>query len=327
VSEMRHANAPGSAAAIKARAADWLMERSLSEDWSSADQARLDEWLSRSPAHEVAFARMEATWQRTERLTALETNAPRTHASAKSAPLLFVKLAAAFLLIAIAGGASAWFALQPRERSFATPVGGHETVNFADGSSIELNTNTVIRTRMTTEERVVWLDRGEAFFRVKHDPLHPFIVVAGSHRVTDLGTQFVVRHDVRHVQVMVVQGRVWLEGSEKQKSDRATLLTSGDIATASGKDVTIAKTSAQTLASSLGWRHGVLVFKHTTLAEAAAQFNRYNRKQIFIADSDAGSRTIGGTFPTGDVDDFTHLAEAVLRLHVTEHGDTIVISR
>ena len=42
-------------------------------------------------------------------------------------------------------------------------------VSFADGTRIELNTDTVLRARMTTSERTVWLDQGEAYFQVKHD--------------------------------------------------------------------------------------------------------------------------------------------------------------
>ena len=77
---------------------------------------------------------------------------------------------------------------------FSTEVGGHETVTFSDGTRIELNTNTVLRARMTTAQRTVWLDKGEAYFQVKHDPAHPLTVIAG-HRVTDLGTEFLVRDD------------------------------------------------------------------------------------------------------------------------------------
>ncbi len=324
MSEAREITGFGDAAEIRTRAADWLMERSLSEQWDSEDQARLETWLSQSPAHQVAFARMEATWDRTERLAALK---PETAEPLRTRLPLLMKLAAGLATLALLGTVAAHFILQPGERIFSTPVGGHETVTFADGSSIELNTDTMVRARMTTEERVVWLDRGEAFFRVKHDPMHPFIVVAGNHRVTDLGTQFVVRHDAKRVQVAVVQGRVWLESSGKQKSEHSTLLTPGEVATATGKDVSIAKEPSRALENALGWRRGVLVFKHTTLAEAAREFNRYNREQILIADSDAAGRTIGGTFPVRDVKDFTRLTQSVLGLHVTSHGDTIVISR
>jgi transmembrane sensor len=326
---MSAARETGAAVDVKVRAAEWLMERSLSENWLAEDQAKLDAWLAQSPAHEVAFARMEATWDRTERFAALNrpTSENATLAPRRRLPPLFLKLAAGFAAIAALGAVAANIIQQPRDRIFATPIGGHETVSFADGSRVELNTNTILRTRMTTEERVVWLERGEAFFQVKHDAMHPFIVVAGNHRVTDLGTQFVVRHDASRVQVAVVQGRVWLEASEKQKAAHSTLLMPGDMATATASAVSITRSSTQTLSNNLGWRRGVLVFNHTTLADAAAQFNRYNRQKIVIADSVAAARTIGGTFPTDGVDDFAHLAQSVLGLRVTVRGEEIVISR
>jgi transmembrane sensor len=326
MSEPQQVVAPMSAVDIKARAAEWLMEHSLSENWSADDQARLDAWLAQSPAHEVAFARMEATWDRTERLAALNRPLPEITRRRRVAPVL-LKLAAGFAVVAVLGAIAVNFFLQPQDRTFATPIGGHETVNFADGSRIELNTDTVVRTRMTTEERVVWLEKGEAFFQVKHDAMHPFIVVAGNHRVTDLGTQFVVRHEASDVQVAVVQGRVWLEASQMQRAARSTLLTPGDIATATANTVSVKRGAAQALSSELGWRRGVLVFNHTTLADAAAQFNRYNRQKIVIADPVAASRTIGGTFPTNAVDDFTRLTQSVLGLRVNVRGEEIVISR
>ena len=76
-----------------------------------------------------------------------------------------------------------------------------------------------------------------------------------------------------------------------------TMLTPGDVVIATAEfDVRDAET-VRTLTSELGWRRGVLVFEHTTLADAAAEFNRYNREKLVIADTAAGRRTIGGTFP------------------------------
>ena len=40
---------------IWAKAADWLMDRRVSEDWSAVDQAALDAWLSESNQHLVSL--------------------------------------------------------------------------------------------------------------------------------------------------------------------------------------------------------------------------------------------------------------------------------
>jgi hypothetical protein len=45
----------------------------------------------------------------------------------------------------------------------------------------------------------------------------------------------------------------------------------------------------------------VLVFDHTTLADAAGEINRYNRAKLIIADPAAARLTIDGTFPTNNI--------------------------
>jgi transmembrane sensor len=55
---------------IDAEASDWLIRRD-SGSWSSADQARLDEWLNSSTLNRVAFLRLELAWEDAARLKAL----------------------------------------------------------------------------------------------------------------------------------------------------------------------------------------------------------------------------------------------------------------
>jgi len=310
-----------SAREIGERAADWIQRRQF-WNWSEADQAELDAWLAQSPAHLVAYLRVEAAWGRTERLAALGASGSEA-AAPKRGILPFVIGMAAVIVVAVAGVAISRMALQPQDRLFSTPVGGHETVAFADGSKIELNTDTVLRTRMTTNQRTIWLERGEAYFQVKHDAAHPFIVFAGRHRVTDLGTKFLIRRDPGRLEVALLEGRVRFGAASEQS--QSALMVPGDVATATTGTMFVTREDARDLANQLGWRHGVLVFRHTTLAAAATEFNRYNRRQLIIADPAAASITIDGTFPTGGVEDFSKLAQAVLGLHVESHGDEIVI--
>lgn len=51
-------------------AASWIERREFA-NWSDADQAEFDAWISASPAHRIAFLRLEAGWKRTELLGAL----------------------------------------------------------------------------------------------------------------------------------------------------------------------------------------------------------------------------------------------------------------
>jgi len=77
----------------------------------------------------------------------------------------------------------------------------------------------------------------------------------------------------------------------------------------------------------LGWRRGVLVFHDTALADAAAQFNRYNEQKLVVADSAIAKMTVDGTFPENRIETFARVTRDVLGLHVEERGGEIVISR
>ncbi len=304
---------------LEARAAEWL-ERRDRADWSEADQTALDAWL-KEPAHRLAYLRLYAAWNYADRLAALR------HAPAEPAPqrrpanFLIVQIAAAALAVVLLGGLAARYIERPKDRTYHTAIGARELVSFADGTKIELNTDTSIRTRMNTKERTVWLDRGEAYFQVKHDPAHPFTVMIGNKRVTDLGTDFVVRRDDKRLEVAVVRGAVRYDAAK-----RTAMLKPGDVVTASGNAMNETKKPLRQLLRQLSWRRGLLVFDNTTLAQAAAEFNRYNREKLIVEGAAAARLTIGGTFPAEDVSAFTDVAQDVLGLTVKRHGGEIVIS-
>jgi transmembrane sensor len=80
------------------------------------------------------------------------------------------------------------------------------------------------------------------------------------------------------------------------------------------------------LQTQLGWRRGILVFHHAALAQVAAEYNRYNDRQIVIADPDVSKLTISATLPTNDVGGFARMAQNFLGLHVQSDADKIVIT-
>lgn len=311
--------------AIEAQAAAWLRRRHF-WNWSESDQAQLDAWLVESTTHEVAFVRLEAAWSRTERLAALRLHETEPKAEAPQRNLRpAMRTVAALAIVGVLGAAVAFFAAGPRGTSYATAVGGHRTIALTDGSMVELNTDTVLR--VAADRRLAWLDKGEAYFKIRHDAATPFVLMVGEHRVTDLGTEFLVRNDAQHFEVALVEGRARLESTSDGEPARAVLLTPGDVAVSTAHAMSVRKKPPEDFATELGWRRGVLVFDHTSLADAAAEFNRYNRVKLIVADAGAARRTIMGTFRANNIEDFTGLARDVLGLHVEKRPGEIVISR
>ena len=283
-----------------------------------------------SLAHRAAYVRVEAAWKRTERLAVLRaTMRAQAQSETRERFRFFPLRAAAVLLIAgmLGAGAAAWLWSESKTQTYATAVGGRETLALADGSKIELNTDTQLRTQITASERKIWLDKGEAYFEVKHDAVHPFVVIVGNHRVTDMGTKFFIRRDAARVEVALVEGHAQLDALNSPTRAPSIQMVPGDVVVASADRVETAKKPVATLSSDLSWRRGLLVFKHTTLGEAATEFNRYNREKLVIADTVTAQLQIGGTFQSDSIADFAEVAKEVLGVRIEHQSNKTVISR
>lgn len=324
MSEAQRANSVAGAEDIEARAAAWIVARRDRDGWSEENQRELDAWLAQSPTHMVAYLRLDAAWHRADWLGVLRRPDSNPETPRRTLPL-FTKIIAASVVATVIGlGAYAALSI-PREQTYATPLGGHRTVTLADGSQVELNTDTVLRTVVGAHRRTAWLDRGEAYFQIAHDPDHPFVVMAGDRRVTVLGTKFLVRSETDQFEVAVVEGRVRFDAGNRRQSQIA-LLNAGDVAIATPTKMFLPKKSIRALTNELGWRRGLLIFDNTTLADATNQFNRYNDKKLLVVDAATERLTIGGTFQANNVEAFTRVVQEALGLRLIKRGDVTVIS-
>ena len=311
-----------SALRIEEKAAAWLARRDAG-DWSQADQQALDAWIAEDMAHRVAYLRLESTWARADRMAALRDADLDERPSIWSRP--FARIAAGAAAAALLGLGVAGVNLAIPGRAYSTDVGGHETVPLSDGTRVELNTDTRLRADIDAEHRDVWLERGEAYFEVAHDASRPFVVHAGQRKVTVLGTKFLVRRTGQGVEVAVVEGKVRVDPVRQERAKPA-VLTRGELAVAKGEATLVAVRSVEKVENELSWRQGMLVFDRSTLADAVAEFNRYNRKKLVIEGEDTADVRIGGSFEADNIDAFGRLLERAFGLSVEDRGGEIVIS-
>ena len=288
---------------------------------------QFEAWLAQSDSHRAAYWRLEGAWEEAGRLTALRPATRVAQSAQRRAPGFSSKLVAAVAVLAVVAAAALQFrSTSPEPKEYATDVGGRKILTLADGSRIELNTDTSIRVAIAGGSRTVWLDRGEAYFQVVHDAAHPFSVIAGNRRVVDLGTKFVARQDAGKLEVSLFEGHARLEIAGGTAS-RSAELTPGDMAVASATGISVVRQATAAMDSELGWRRGVLVFKGTSLADAAAEMNRYNAGKIVVSDPTIARQTIDGTFPIHAVRQFSEMAQAVFGLRVEKRGTQTIITR
>jgi transmembrane sensor len=314
---------------IEAQAAQWITRRD-GEEWSVADQEELDRWLGSSLANKAAFWRLEEGWERADRISALGLP-PQYEGSFHSRfektwkPLA---MAASLALVSLVGVTQLGIFGQPgapHGQQIATPIGGHKVVQLSDGSSIEVNTASLLRAAVTDRSREVWLEKGEAFFDVQHSDTIPFVVHAGPKTVTVLGTKFSVRREGDKVIVAVLQGRVRVAEARGAEQSSATLVPAGSIAVTETNSTLVTEEAPTTIQAELAWRDGQLIFRNDTLAEAAAEFNRYNDRKLVVTGK-AAQLKIGGSFKASNVDGFSRLLRDAYGLNVTSADDKVVVT-
>jgi len=310
---------------IQLDASNWVVERHTSPDWDGDSQSRLDDWLSQSIVHRVAYIRFEDAWKRSQRLTALRA-APRGRALVEAITRLrptILRSAAVLVVTAAAGYAITQYPKAPEGQAFTTSVGGHETIVMGDGSRIELNTDTSLRLREAVNKREVWLDHGEALFQIKHDVHRPLTVYAGNRRVSDLGTQFVMRREQDRLRVALLEGKVAIGPADIDGRD--LVLAPGNVFLATASRISVTSEPQRTLVKELAWRNGFIVFHRTPLAEAATEFNRYNREQIVVSTSASG-HVINGALPANNPEELAQIAHSLFGVKFARRDGKIFIT-
>ncbi|HYG27668.1 MAG TPA: FecR domain-containing protein [Caulobacteraceae bacterium] len=279
----------------------------------------LDAWLEADPAHLEAFEAVARAWARLElpreapEMLALRARALEVVPERRRVWRMAAGIAAA---VALGGGLYGWDTLRFREypdQTFRTEVGQRSTVTLPDGSVVTLNTDTVLRTRSDGERRLLYLDRGQAYFKVARDPRHPFEVHAAGRTVTALGTAFDVRVEPGKFAVTLVEGKVRVE-TPSPKPAIAAASAVQDVELVAGNQFTALDETRWSVGRAdtereTAWRTGWLTFQNQPLGEVVAEFARYSEREI-VLDPALAQRPITGRFKAGDVDAFVEALAA-----------------
>lgn len=325
---------PSDDESIAATAAAWLAQRD--DTLTPAEAAAFARWRAADPRHEAAVARLENTWAALQPLRNFRPAAARhpdrdlLAAPARRPSIAFpfgararaLTFAAAAALMLTLG----WWALRPTSPAavhYATTAGGYERVMLADGSVLELNSDTAAAVAFTPTERRVRLTRGEAHFTVAKNPARPFWVEAGD------------------VEVLVTEGKVSVSAAERVVPNALSTAAAPDptrwgqrvpppdtflnanervlLPTVRPSPITphapapaphVEHVTPEAIRDALSWQGPRLVFVDTPLADAVAQFNRRNTLQLVLADRALEALPVAGSFRPENVEAFVRLLES-----------------
>jgi transmembrane sensor len=315
---------------VQAEAAAWVALLHSSERNSEIEEG-LKRWIAASPLHAKTWEVATDLWSETSGLPRRIPAPPPLIVNRPQSSYLRPVLAMAVVSCLVVGGVTLQHFWRARVN---TGVGEQRTLNLEDGTRVELNTDSHLVVNYDKTTRTVILKSGEAYFQVARES-RPFVVIAGERKVLALGTTFTVRLDNERTDdaattVTLLEGRVAVEPIELGNLSAAS---TPDVSVLNpGQQLHIRKHAKPVLKSTspekaTGWMRGQLIFDHTPLRDAVAEFNRYSELKIRVASLEAGEIPVGGIFRISDSKSFARAVADNYNLRITLHQDELILDQ
>lgn len=269
-------------------AASWFVQFQ-SEPPTQIEEAAWRQWLESNPAHRIAWQQMEQLQRNLGNMPAQLTRRALSKPQQRRQVLK--------LLLAVAGtGYLGWniqqhTALKNVMADYRTPVGRRQHVELADGSQIELNTDSAIDVVFDSHQRLVRLRAGEILVRTgKQGDTRPFYVETQQGRVQALGTRFSVRQLENTTRVGVLEDQVRIVPAVSDGTPR--LLSAGQGADFNNSRISPSRIYPQTAAA---WADGQLIVLNEPLGNVINELARY-RSGVMQCDEQAAKLRVSGAF-------------------------------
>jgi transmembrane sensor len=205
-----------------------------------------------------------------------------------------------------------------------TGVGERATATLADGSTVILNTSSVLEVNFSSARRDIRLVAGQVLFKVAHDTARPFIDAAADRQVIAVGTEFEVKLCGENVRVALLHGKIRVEPIAATAGLKTAVMAPGQELVATHAALVVKPADVEELVS---WRDGRVRFDNTPLADAVAEMNRYSKTRIVIEDPAVSKIRITGAFRTGQSRSFTETVSEAFPVKAEQSGDVIRIQR
>jgi len=291
--------------AIVDTATEWYVRQS-SGLMSGDEQARLVLWLAEHPEHARAWQRMQ------EMAGHLHAAVPRlapgiTRSVLKRLPALERRKTLRLLSWAMVGGGSLFLGRDllnetafPADHSTAT--GERREILLADGTLLQLNTNSAVDIRFDEAGRCVRLRRGEIHIVTALDPANrPFWVEARDGRLLPVGTRFAVTQLADSTLLGVSQGAVDVLRAGHGNTLRVT----------AGQQLSFGGPAVERLQAldefRQAWTQGMISAENRRVDDLLAELSRHRKGRLHCTPQ-AGELRVTGTWPLRGSDP----AEAIL---------------
>ena len=187
------------------------------------------------------------------------------------------------------------------------------------GSSISFPGNFTQASRRTVKLQ------GEAFFKVKRDPNHPFIVHSSNLQTLVLGTSFNIRAwGKSSPEVTVLSGKVAVSRDSAGTQSAAIQLLPNQKAVVNSKSGLLYAEKLEDARIAIGWTEGKMTFDQTPMEEVFATIERRYGVKV-VTDRSFKDCKLTARFGNTNIKEVLQTIQMTLNIHYTIHQQTIYI--
>lgn len=166
---------------------------------------------------------------------------------------------------------------------------------------------------------------GEAFFKVKRDPKHPFIVHSLNLQTRVLGTSFNIRAWAGHTaEVTVLTGKVAVSKDSAGQQSMVIHLLPGQKAVYDHRSAALSLQQVEEAALSTSWTTGKMEFEQLPLKEVFETIERRYAVHIISSDIDKGCK-LTAHFNNVSLTEVLNTLQLTLGIHYTINNNNIHI--
>jgi transmembrane sensor len=289
-------------------AASWYVQLQA-EPPTLAEQKAWQLWIDSDPAHLAAWNQIE---QLQRHLGTLPPDLKRRALNTRQQRRQVLKL----LLLAAGAGFVGWNVQQHTSlgnvwADYKTGVGQRRNITLADGSQIQLNTDTAIDVSFDPAQRLIRLRSGEILIQTgKLGDQRPFFVETRDGRIQALGTRFSVHQLSGATRVGVLEDRVIVQPADL--STAAIVLSAGEGADFDRRHIGLIHPFKST---EVAWTNGQLIVLNARLGNVIEELGRY-RRGVLHCDDRARDLRVSGTFRLDSTDAVLANLQASLPINV-----------
>ncbi len=293
-----------------------LLPGYFSGEIKEEDRKKVDKWKNDSEENNKFFRRMASVWKSGEILNQMQqfdaskalkkineriklhTPSPIWQKLQKIAAILLIPVLiySGFLTFRQLKN-SGLYSENQEWQTVRTSAGMQSDLKLPDGTHVWLNSETVLKYPLHFENYRKVLIKGEAFFEVKKDQHHPFLVKTGKMNIEVMGTSFNVTNypSENQTEVVLKSGKVKLFAESHPDKRGIRYLVPNQRAAYNNKNnqliidnVCVEKYTA--------WKDGILMFVNDPMPEVTKKLSRWFNVDIVLEDNELEDYIYKATF-------------------------------